>query len=778
MNEREINKSFLYNRIDEFKKKYTELLMQLDNSSILNLDKFNNIEDFQNNDNVFALLKENEQVAKNLVVIRESIKNKLINLQFLAAKSKNENADAYANLYDFDVLNDVRHYYESSFSKNQMQQILNDIDTAMSKIEQMSTFIEQKVIPKLNQEEEQNKELAVLLNESQKRIEELLTEKQIDQKTIADLSHANNELETEYHKFVDMWIELNQKIISLEGLIDENDIHNREISEEKDKIIDSLEKKINELMLDLDPTHISTFNQDNSPVKICEAFVGFISRIFNESLKCVYTFENNYSCKIKDFNKYRDLLTKDLTNSKVRNDASQTLITNLSKNDFVDVEKDDIFEFLNLLRDIKNLVAFKEYLNLNFVNCFENIEQVFVYLLDEFKLVLMDEADVLSKRSVKRLNSFIVQIESYLEKVSVLKSQFIFFIDSLNSFVNNTNFDMVDIKPYWAEAAYGFNEILIKVNKDFFTIIKLMQMFFAYLRYWNSGDLNQVDYEFSQIFNQLQDLSLNQDLNKLQYAPIQKKQTQIKDYEVKQIPVETEIEVEAEEVEANVEVLNLVEDNSATISENDSEESLSNDINSFFNELQKNYDVENNVAKSKEDFEKFINNFEQKVNFDQNIIKADANEVDDFEKDLDKQLNDLADSDLLKSYIGGEKLQQQISDFTTFATKIFKDLEKTDLDLEVKEFAKKQLYEIFVNEKISVKNKLIAIEKILKEIFKDQYYKKSFCYWIITFKKYLLDKKYNINLKLKIVKSKLTKLKILIDLENEANFLSLFENEA
>lgn len=290
MNSRNVNNLTLNEKIKNFKNKYTELLMQLDNSYLLNLTKFEDLEKFQGTDNIYSLLKENEKVSNNLQLIKESIKKKIINLQLLSTKTNDQDTiEAYANLYDFDALNgaSLNNYLDGNpgFSKSQILKISSDIDAAIKKVDEISDFIENKVIPKLNNDEQEKKDLTILLNDSQRKIDELLAEKSMDQQAIERLHASNKEWEDECNKLIDFSVEINQKLISLEALIDENERASREISAEKDKIIEQLEKKLNDLLSDIDSDNFFSLQDFKDVYNTSDSFVSLISKIINNTLK-------------------------------------------------------------------------------------------------------------------------------------------------------------------------------------------------------------------------------------------------------------------------------------------------------------------------------------------------------------------------------------------------------------------------------------------------------------------------------------------------------------
>ncbi|MDE5952916.1 MAG: hypothetical protein K2G48_02235, partial [Malacoplasma sp.] len=325
---------------------------------------------------MFSLLKENEQVSKNLQLIKESINKKIINLQLLSSKTGNEELEkVYENLYDFNALDidESSPFYAYHLSKKEIKQITDDIDNAMQKIDEITSFIQETVIPKMDKDEEENKKLVSLLNKSQRKIENLLLEKDIDQQTISNLYSTNLEWEAEYNKVLDSWVGLNQKLVDLEVYINQNEEATKEISAEKDKIIEQLEKKINELLSDLDSTDVFSFRETRDVTKITDSFVNLINRIFTETFKIVYQLENNYQAKIKDFNKNKDSLIKEFKDSVSRNDISQAMISSLSEKDEIDVYREETIEFVKKVSLVNSVEKFQNFLNKNFFNSLQYI---------------------------------------------------------------------------------------------------------------------------------------------------------------------------------------------------------------------------------------------------------------------------------------------------------------------------------------------------------------------------------------------------------------------
>lgn len=871
MNERNINSYALNEKISNFKKKYTDLLMQLDSSALLNVSKFENIENFQGDNNLFSLLKENEKVSNNLKLIKESIRSKILNLQILSAKTNDKDLiDLYGNMYDFNVLNEMPSYYESSFSKSQMQKIISDIDTAMNKIDEMSKFIETKVIPKLNDAEKENKSLTSLLNDSQKKIEELIVEKDIDQQTIAKLDASNKEWEIEFNKLVDLWVDLNQKFLSLDSLISENEKTNKEISDEKDKLIEKLENKINELLTDLESSESFAFRDFNNVYKITDAFTNLLNKIFTETFKYVYSFENNYFGKIKDFNKKRDLLISDFNKTKKIKDK-HVLIPDLSEDDLLDDLNDDVAIFDKQLNYVKNIEDFKSFINSHYIDRFNEILSSTKNVNEMFQKVVKGQTKLFSSCSIRRLNNFINQLNTYYEKVNIFKDQVVSFIGILSSF-DNSVFKLISFSDYWANACYAFAMISAKIRKDFLVIEKILNIFIYFL---NSTDGQFINFE--EEFNKIVDESMKDASKKLPKKVNRNMNSTSNSNNVS-------VMENSVEINSNPSVLNNFDndffDDSNSIenkhsfehfnqnynNENNNEDldfiylpekdvefvagdinsnsshqkSLNNynyesDIKDFANTLKEsnhnnfidlgtididrsdefihsfnnspllkneiNYVHENSRRNQhdKNNYEvEFINdNVHKHHNNDKGFnLKSFESIIQKLEKDeenfdfdhkpesIHNLYNKIKDVDLIdeklsllsESHEINYDTNNQINDFYSFSRKILRELEfKSDLSVEMRISCKNALYKILSDEETTIKEKIEKIEIFLLKVFENDFYNKSFYYWIIVFKNYLLEKKYNINLKLRIVKTKLSKMKILLELEREKNYLSLFD---
>lgn len=859
MNERNINNYALNEKISNFKKKYTDLLMQLDSSALLNLSKFENFENFQGDSNLFSLLKENEKVSNNLKLIKESIRNKILNLQMLSAKTNDKDLmDLYGNMYDFDVLNDVPTYYEtpSTFSKSQMQKVMSDIDSAMSKIEEMSDFIETKVIPKISEAENENKSLTTLLNDSQKKIKELIIEKDIDQQTIAKLDASNKEWESEFNKLVDLWVDLNQKFISLDALIVENEKTNKEVSEEKDKLIKRLENKLNELLTDLDSSESFVFKDFNNVYKITDAFTNLLNKIFTESFKYVYSLENDYYGKIKDFNKKRDLLISEFNKSIKRRDKN-VLLAELSQEDSIDDLKDEIAIFSKQLNHVKKMEDLKGFLNKNFITNFEKILTNLKVLSTKFHEVISEQGNLFSNRSVRRINNFINQLNTYYEKINIFKEQVLSFLEVLNSFDQITSFNMITFHEYWANACYAFTMIDHKLKKDFLVIEKILKIFIYFL---NSNDSQFINFEeeFKKIVDEsIKDsknipsenlisyqnknvATVNEVVNNLIDDSVESFETQVNSFNPSDVNIDfesnnkplthTNINQDVDFIympDKNVEFIpndskdtsnfnyesdvkdfakNLEKNDSnkfidlGTIDNNDSDEfifsfnnspSVMNEIN-YVSEKQQNLKKQKNnndivFEMTSEHLEPLKNSYDvksfeslvQKFEKDEDYYDAETpektvhslfGEINNVEL-IDDKLSLLSENDEINNDV-----DNQINDFYSFSRKILRELEfKSDLSIDKRISCKNSLYNILSDEQTTVREKIEKIELFLLNVFKNDYYNKSFYYWIVVFKNYLLEKKYNINLKLRIVKTKLSKMKILLELEREKNYLSLFE---
>ncbi len=779
MNGRNLN-----DKIVNFKKKYTELLMQLDNSALLNLSKFENLENFQGTENLFSLLKENEQVSKNLQLIKESINKKIINLQLLSSKTGNEELEkVYENLYDFNALDidESSPFYAYHLSKKEIKQITDDIDNAMQKIDEITSFIQETVIPKMDKDEEENKKLVSLLNKSQRKIENLLLEKDIDQQTISNLYSTNLEWEAEYNKVLDSWVGLNQKLVDLEVYINQNEEATKEISAEKDKIIEQLEKKINELLSDLDSTDVFSFRETRDVTKITDSFVNLINRIFTETFKIVYQLENNYQAKIKDFNKNKDSLIKEFKDSVSRNDISQAMISSLSEKDEIDVYREETIEFVKKVSLVNSVEKFQNFLNKNFFNSLQYIGFVVQDLLTTVNECIYKNEPYFSKRSSRRMNGFVAQISGYIEKIEIFKNQVLTFIERINLFSEKVSFSMINLSSYWSNAAYGFKHIYQTFQKDFVLIKKLIDLFIIYFSFESNKNKHvNFEIEFSKVleknvnnpkyYNSFDDSYNNTSKNFEEFTPIDNYQDFYYDDGA---PFEKSNYVPKDTIGLE----EILKDNQETYYKYDysdpNEESKIEEIESINSSEPESFD---DKLYSEDNFENFVNNVEREELFLDS--ESEVNPIEEFSQKINGLQN--LDSDLLKIPTAelSSELNQQINDFNSFVKKIMSELEYSqNLSDNQKEITKKELSQILINETTTVKEKLEKIENLLVKVFGENYYNQSFHYWIIAFKRYLLEKKYNINLKLRIVKSKLQKIKVLIDVERDKNYLALISED-
>lgn len=836
MNSRNVNNLTLNEKIKNFKNKYTELLMQLDNSYLLNLTKFEDLEKFQGTDNIYSLLKENEKVSNNLQLIKESIKKKIINLQLLSTKTNDQDTiEAYANLYDFDALNgaSLNNYLDGNpgFSKSQILKISSDIDAAIKKVDEISDFIENKVIPKLNNDEQEKKDLTILLNDSQRKIDELLAEKSMDQQAIERLHASNKEWEDECNKLIDFSVEINQKLISLEALIDENERASREISTEKDKIIEQLEKKLNDLLSDIDSDNFFSLQDFKDVYNTSDSFVSLISKIINNTFKHVYEIEKSFNTKVKDFNKQKSLLVADLGSYVNKKNEEPSLISNMIHSEIAYDVKEETVEFTNQLFKTKTTRDFTDYLWNNFSLVFQKIGMSLSTIFNELNSQNLNDGEYFSKRSIRKINNLCVQISGYMEKNNLLYEQVDHFINILNIDFNTSSFSLVNFNSFWWESPYGYKLALEKFVNDFGLVSKIISLFLEYIGLrTNNNQFVNYEQEFKNIVNETQEFNISENDNKVVYTPKEQQpeqeqvddQSDIEDF-VNFSPIDAlhqESNKEFEEQLSNIisyqvnELINEADEsyNKYDYDHNtDDEIDISNiknqvdvdfdnsvgDINDLKPDLDngvlENLDNDTNNDFSKQylntrieqkDFESFVNDVEkQEELFDIDALE-DINSINEFSQNienldsLDNKLSELLDKQqpLLDQDL--VDINKQIQDFNDFVKKIIKDLEyKTNLDSSQKILLKNELYKIFSDEDTTVKEKLIQLEEYLLAVFEKDYYTKLFQYWIVAFKKYLLEKKYNINLKLRVAKSKFNKLKMLIELERDKNYLSLFNDE-
>lgn len=417
----------LKEKISHFKKKYKDILVQLNNSAFLNIAKLEKFSD--NSDiNLNLLLKENGEVSKNLQIIKESIKQKLFNLELLTEKI-NKNS----------VFNDIN----------------NEIIQIVQEIQDITFYINQNFWKLIEDNKNIREKFKKIIKDLILQNEIFINENYDTKSKNIEFHFLNNFLTSENDNLKKTIHFLDQKLIDLEVLIDTNEKDSKEIEEEKNKLILKLEQKINELLIS------KKQNNTNEIFNLKEKVNSFIN-------------VNTKKAKNKPITKINKNEFLQIKTKKKLNYQKQKKIHNLDKqiqfsfNNYVHLSNSKIKElsiiFENLFHTLKEKSdsIFKEVKNEKKIDFYrKQIKRVkkiddFIIYVNSFFLSKIIKILHIFTSNYQKINFFLNKniktislIYKNIEKFNDLKNDTLIFIDNLQK--------KQDIKISWDNNSFWSN---------------------------------------------------------------------------------------------------------------------------------------------------------------------------------------------------------------------------------------------------------------------------------------------------------------------------------
>ncbi len=478
---KETNNFKLTKRIDDFKKRYHELLNELDNSSFLNVTKFTNSDwiEADHSENVSYLLEENEQVNKNLQIIKNSIKEKLKNLELLSEKSANNRDfdNEVMTTYD-DLIEEERNYFHDNKNLS-LFRVYDDIERTISKIDRAKEYIEDNVITHIEEIESQKKELEIALNDSNSKIKKLINENNYNKKLISDLEEVNNNLQEETNKAITSWMNLNSQLENLNYLMEQNDEENNLIHSEKDNLIISMEKKINDLLFaQSEVSYFDSIEVESGVPNVVDNLMDTMHKIFFDAQKKIFANENKFNVKTRIIKSNCRKLIEKIDLLKTSNNLINNSILNIEE--FNEVNFTFNKEEANLIRSVRDIdqliKVFKEFLNKKIINLQSKFYEIKNILL-EIQFTFKNE---FNKGSNKKINWILLQTEEYIEKLNLFNQELINLVAKLE------NYDYVEISSnlidydYWTGFSLFFDKNIELLNNDIKVLLSIKDIYNEY----------------------------------------------------------------------------------------------------------------------------------------------------------------------------------------------------------------------------------------------------------------------------------------------------------
>lgn len=777
---KETNNFTLSKRIDGFKKRYNELLLELNNSSFLNVSKFTNtdlLSASSKSDNISSLLEENSQVNENLELIKNSIKQKLKNLEMLSEKVKEKSNTSiddneYISTYDDLIAAEKAEFDTHANSKMSLFRVYDDIERTISKIDRVKEYIEEKVLVKIEESENNKLELTKILEELNEKVKNLVKEKRISQRIIEDLQTSNNFLQSECDKSIESWLSLNGQLDNLHLLIDKNSDDFNELNNEKDQLILEMEAKINDLLFE-------KANEKSKSEELTETYISNVTdilleaihKIFVDLLKSFNDNESSLNCRFKNIQQNLVILL-DSINQMQKNGSSLNSIINIDEYEVNDIEipqdYEPIFNNINMVGEISEI--FDEYylVKIAYLKAkLAEIKKIVVNIQTDFDVLL-------NPKSHKKINWMVDEVEKYKKKLSDFENEINAFLNSIEQFKDvNLNPQFFN-EQYWITLAFFFDKNTHRLNDEIKAIEDVKKLFYEYLltRQKNNekktkevivDDTKEDNFEFNTYVETEQETTTIQELTN-----VVEEQTNFFEQTLENNELVTENETNQETlVLENNEVVEpeFLDDSNQNLDTNVQdvviyESSFSNNDENVLNPIDL-LDTSAPIFKEESDY-----NTKPILAIQEEII-SNLNAVDEINPE--SLVNDTNQSD-----VSSEVLENEIKP-------IYENVEETINDYidycGITNVAEHQDLMKMIDDKTQpLYNKIDNIEKILNKLLELNSLNvtniKNIKY---GYSEVDLERKYNKNLKLRLIKSRLYHLKLVIESEQDMKYLKIIE---
>lgn len=752
---KEINNHTLNKRIDSFKKRYNELLLELDNSSFLNLTKFSNSDwiEAKHSENIVNLLEENEQVNKNLEILKDSIREKIKNLELLSQKTNaNTSEEDYIRTYEDLICEEKMEF--NNFKNISFYRVYDDIDRTISKIDNIKEYIEEKVLTKLDESEREKLELTNILDALNKRIQQLISEKNHGDKVIDELKINNQQMQEEHDKSIASWMNLSTQLDNLNVLIDQNEEESKRISYEKDKLIEELEKKVNDLIFENAENKVFVETSTDDLIEnIADIFVSALSKVVFELIKKFFFWENTYKAKQKYVNHNFDILfrrIKSIHRSNKMMNGETILDIEEYDNSFIDETNNEYLQSFLQIKTVEDIdVLFDENFIIKITYICNNLDK----MIDDTIVIKESFEHKLSTKSIKKLNTVITEVHSYSEKMNLFAQQINNFLHKLIVYKQDVINTSILNEQYWANLSVFFDKVVFDLNKDFTLFESVRNLFMNQLLSRidslevNDNSNNMVNFEYE---NQMPNILSSDEL--------------VQEYEYEEISKDKDDEIEFETYQEIEDEQNNIEKFNANEAIEKQEEFIENELNTIANEYLADYSIkqEENVVENLEN----DSNSDLELN-DETIAFDIKNPDDSLQFSLlpeDENHNEIQENiETIVTPQEDKSLQENSSD------NVMDDIKEY---IEMCEISKEDNQKIMdvINSTSSSEEKMESIQVILTEILNKKNLEDRKKNYLIT------KKKYNKNLKLRLIKSKLFNIKLRLDISLDEKYLEIIEN--
>ncbi len=506
------NKKRISNRLVELKNKYQNLLVELNETSIDNIDRVfgyshSDLSDIES-DLFLNKINENLEVQDKIRILKNNIATKIKNIEKINSLNiNNQSFDEIKNQISasLDLINNMEQNYDQK--SNDFNDSTNLIIDKINSLEnQIKNLTSSKNID-IKDEAIYKDEIAFLKHQ----IDQLLLENKECKSKLNELIYINNEKEEEISKSYDAWLKNSSKLNELENLLLKEQEEYTSLENEKDEAIDSLANKINNIRNEnsiYDQFSQDIYNDSNiTNSSLLEAIdqkfndlkIELINNKFTtDSLDKVSNEINNYDkLKIKAKEIYNKTIIDLLKNLKDRytqiiNKLDQieplfssevTALISPSTSDFINPSSN--------IEELKNdLINVDEYVNLTFgsevnddhdlfsrlskLNTLNDFKQFITYStdkFDEFVNEMISERNILNNKVIT-INDKSFNVNSFFNIINDLINRINNFIALLNSEMSSINVsnilyeleDDLSQSQYWFDFVDLLNSIKLLIN--------------------------------------------------------------------------------------------------------------------------------------------------------------------------------------------------------------------------------------------------------------------------------------------------------------------------
>ncbi len=506
------NKKRISNRLVELKSKYQNLLVELNETSIDNIDRVfgyshSDLSDIES-DLFLNKINENLEVQDKIRILKNNIATKIKNIEKINSLNiNNQSFDEIKNQISasLDLINNMEQNYDQK--SNDFNDSTNLIIDKINSLENQIKNISVSKNIDIKDEAIYKDEIAFLKHQ----IDQLLLENKECKSKLNELIYINNEKEEEISKSYDAWLKNSSKLNELENLLLKEQEEYTSLENEKDEAIDSLANKINNIRNE--NSIYDQFSQDiyNDSNITNNSLLEAIDQKFNDlkielinnkfttdSLDKVNNEINNYDkLKIKAKEIYNKTIIDLLKNLKDRytqiiNKLDQ--IEPLFSSEVSALISPSTSDFINPssnIEELKNdLINVDEYVNLTFgsevnddhdlfsrlskLNTLNDFQQFITYSIDkfdEFVNEIISERNILNNKVIA-INDKSFNVNSFFNIINDLINRINNFIALLNSEISSINVsnilyeleDDLSQSQYWFDFVDLLNSIKLLIN--------------------------------------------------------------------------------------------------------------------------------------------------------------------------------------------------------------------------------------------------------------------------------------------------------------------------